>query len=241
MYDIKKRNIFTFAIVLSLLILSVIFVAYFVPVLLKSNFATEDQILLTSIPEANIYLYANKQSAENGLYEELTLYSDDINKRFIWKNTASETWKPVLLLEDLTGDNKKELIVILVYGTGTGVYVEDVHILDADILKEFKIQSTKDIINLNAEIETYENTYEVKIDDKVFLIDKSALDSHPQRLFDAPAFQNHLSFQVKDDRLFATVLLQVSPTEFAGEFVIEYTYQNHRFTMESITFFPTTP
>jgi hypothetical protein len=153
------------------------------------------------------------------------------------ESTTNETWKPVLQLEDLTNDNKKELIVILVYGTGTGVHEENVHILDADTLDEFEIQSVEDIIKANVQMKTYENSYEIKINDVAYVIDKTSLDSAAQHLFDELGFQSSFyEFKIENGKLFATVLLPVSPTEFGGEFSIEYTYRNHEFVMASIVF-----
>jgi hypothetical protein len=206
-------------------------------VLPKSNFVKdEDMILLASMPESDIYLYANAQNTENGLYKEFLLRTGSSGKRFMWENTENESWKPILLSEDLTGDNKKELIVKLVFATGTNTHAESIHILNIDTSEEFKIQSIDDIINANTKIKTYENAYEVVIDDMAFVIDKSALDSPIQHLFDRPVFQNYFGFEVKDNKLLAKVLLQVSPSEFAGEFIIEYTHQGYGFIMKSITF-----
>jgi hypothetical protein len=39
-----------------------------------------------------------------------------------------------------------------------------------------------------------------------------------------------------DDKLFATVLLRVSPAEFAGAFTIEYAHRDDGFVMESVDF-----
>lgn len=232
--DTRKRGIITFCTILLLTISSGVYVACSVP---KSNTeVNEDQTLLAEMPEADIALYANEQSMENGLYEELILYSGKVSKAFEWESSASETWRPDLLLEDLNGDNKKELIVKLVTATGTGTHTEDIHILDKDDLKGFKIQSIEDIIKTNVHTETHENSYEIKINDMAFAIDKSTLDSPAQNLFSEPVFENSFSFDIKNNKLFATILPQVSPTEFYGELVIEYMYKDHEFIMKSITF-----
>lgn len=233
--DIKKRGIITFCTIILLTILSSVFVACSAPILPESNSAiNKNQILLVEIPEASIYLYANAQSIENDLYKELILYSGKVSKQFMWENSTSESWKPTLLLEDLNSDSKKELIVKLISATGTGTHIEDVHILDKDTLKEFKVQSIEDIIKANVHIKTNEGSYEIKINDKTFVIDKSTLDSPMQHLFSEPVFKNYFSFEIKDNKLFATVLPQVSPTEFWGELVIEYMYRDHEFIMKSI-------
>jgi hypothetical protein len=228
---VKLRAVFI------LVILNIGFVACSAPIMQESDAVTNgNQILLSSMPEADIYLYADAQRAENGLYEELILHSGKTGKRFMWENTTNETWLPVLLLEDLTNDGKNELIVKLVRATGTGTHLEDVHILDANNLNEFEIQSLNDIINANVQVGTHENAYEIKTGDEIFLIDKATFDSSMQHLFNTPGFHGIAGFEIKDSKLFATVLLQVSPTEFGGEFVIEYIYQNHAFIMKSIVF-----
>jgi hypothetical protein len=180
---VKEKAVYVHAILL-LTILSGVLAACSVPILSRSHFAAnENQILLADIPEENIYLYANSQNIENGLYKEFILQTGKDSKQFSWESTANKTWGPVLLLEDLTGDGAKELMVKLVYATGTEVYAESVHILAIDTLQEFKIQDAIDIVNANAQFETHESSYEIKINDVAFTVDKSELASPIQHLF----------------------------------------------------------
>jgi hypothetical protein len=221
-----------------LVILSGAITAYSAPIMPGLGSATnENQILIADIPEADVRLYANRQSIKDDLYREFTLCFGMAETQFTWEHTTNKTWEPVLLLEDLTSDSKKDLVVKLVQGTGSGVHEENVHILDADTLDEFEIQSIENILETNVKMETYENSYEIQIDDLTYVIDKTALDSSEQHLFSELGFQSPFyKFEVKDNKLIATALLPVSPTEFGGEFSIEYTYKNHEFIMASIMF-----
>jgi hypothetical protein len=47
---------------------------------------------------------------------------------------------------------------------------------------------------------------------------------------------NVIRFAVENNTLFATAALQMSPTDFPGEFAIEYAYREPAFVMKSIAF-----
>lgn len=195
-----------------------------------------DLILLAELRESDISLYASKNIGESGLYQNFILYSGNIRKQFQGKNVINETYKPTLILSDLNKDNKQDLIVKLISATGTGTHIENIYIFDKSTLKEFKIESIEDIIKTNVSTKNNPDSYILKIDDKIYEINKSKLNSQFKNLFTEPVFKNNYHYEIRDNKLFAIVAIQVSPTEFYGELLIEFKSLDNKFVVKSISF-----
>lgn len=101
--------------------------------------------IIASIPEENIYLYANNKKYENNketsMYKGLLLSVNNRSKYFDWENIDIITDYPELYYLDLTGDDKKELVVILSKGHGTGASSDSIHIIDPINFSEYKIEN----------------------------------------------------------------------------------------------------
>jgi hypothetical protein len=80
--------------------------------------------LVASIPEEDIYLYG----ADDGV----VLRHGDVIKPFRWNYLTPRFVLPRLKLEDIDKDGVEEIICILYVGSGTGVSIEDLHVLEPD-------------------------------------------------------------------------------------------------------------
>lgn len=100
--------------------------------------------IVASIPEANATLHAVKE--KNGLYDGFILQINDNREYFNRKNVINPTYAPQLLFQDINRDGQNKLIVILTTGTGTGVHVNEAHVLDPKTLAETEIENPIPII-----------------------------------------------------------------------------------------------
>ncbi|KMY52302.1 hypothetical protein AC625_10375 [Peribacillus loiseleuriae] len=68
---------------------------------------------------------------------------------------------------DLTNDWKKEVVVFYTEGTGTGLSLGKVHIINPTNFKELKIESLDEIIkkHIQSKVEKYDDRVEVKEED----------------------------------------------------------------------------
>jgi hypothetical protein len=80
--------------------------------------------LLASVPNHNIFLYGE----ENGV----TLRIGEESRKWDWAYMTPTGVLPRLQVEDYDGDGRMELSVILYIGSGTGVSVEELHIIAMD-------------------------------------------------------------------------------------------------------------
>lgn len=77
--------------------------------------------LISSIPDRDIYLY--------GFSNGVILYVDDSGYYYNWYYLTPRFILPRMHLGDFDGDGTEELAVILYVGSGTGVSVEELHII----------------------------------------------------------------------------------------------------------------
>jgi len=88
-----------------------------------------NRYLLASVPDRRIYLFAE----ENGV----SLYAGDNVREFEWGYMTPRGIEPVLDVRDFDGDGTDELAVILYIGSGTGVSVDELRIVELGELRDF--------------------------------------------------------------------------------------------------------
>ncbi len=80
--------------------------------------------LLASVPNQNIFLFGE----ENGV----ALRIGDQTRTFDWMYSTPRDIAPRLQVQDYDGDGKEELSVILHVGSGTGLSVDELHMIKMD-------------------------------------------------------------------------------------------------------------
>ncbi|QTH46340.1 hypothetical protein J4772_19095 [Cohnella sp. LGH] len=87
--------------------------------------------ILASIPERSIYLFAE----ENGV----TLQVGDLTRQYDWIYMTPRGIEPRLKIGDFDADGQDELAVNLYIGSGTGISVEELHIVELDDLRDYPL------------------------------------------------------------------------------------------------------
>jgi len=85
--------------------------------------ASGEPELLAEIPEAEAALYAGERDG-------VVLYWGDKVSAFDWSYMTPRGIMPRMYLDDFDGDEEQELAVILYNGSGAGISVEELHIVD---------------------------------------------------------------------------------------------------------------
>ena len=100
--------------------------------------ALEDYEVVASCEEQQVFLYAQKR---NGMYEDFQIvYKGGIVSKENWVNVTNETYAPKIIIEDISGDETPELVIILTKGYNTGVLDQEEHVFQYynRLLKEIK-------------------------------------------------------------------------------------------------------
>ncbi|MEF2968575.1 hypothetical protein V3851_22395 [Paenibacillus sp. M1] len=80
---------------------------------------------------------------DTGGYERVTIEVNGVQKDFDWR--FSTLGEPLIYYTDVTGDGEEEAVVILNLGKGTGLSIDEIHVLNSKDLSEIKVQSYEEI------------------------------------------------------------------------------------------------
>lgn len=80
--------------------------------------------LLSALPDKGIYLYGIKE------FDGVMLFAGEDRQYFDWQYLTPRFILPQMQTGDFDADGKDELAVILYIGSGTGVSIEDLHIVE---------------------------------------------------------------------------------------------------------------
>lgn len=203
---------------------------------------TKEQII-GEIPEANIILYARERE---GYFEKFKLMANgDIQYFPGWMNISNEAYKPKLFFSDINSDGKKELIIILTTGYGTGIIQQNVHVLHniktgmGEIYKEKIVDDPRAILLKNVKTKLTKSEAIINIKNKKIVINIDKLDIAPEHLFSNIVMDNLIKFDVLDNELTAIVGAQISPVGgYIGSFYITYAFKDNMYQLKKINFIP---
>ena len=187
----------------------------------------EGKWLIDDLIEMSVEIILNKEN--NGMYEEITVRSGDNQKTFSWRNVTNPTYAPIKYIADVDNDNKDEIILLLTTDYGTGVYVQDIHILNLEDLTEIDIEDPVEAINntVTSSIVADVNkvNVEVKWDDKI--LEKTYDESYTVNWFESVSFGSHIYYEVVGNKIVSRVSGAVSHSHFPYYVILEYEYDEN--------------
>ncbi|USK41741.1 hypothetical protein LIS77_24935 (plasmid) [Cytobacillus firmus] len=194
--------------------------------------------IVSSNDEENIILYAKKM---NGLFRDFKVnFKGAIFSRPFWIGVTNPSYAPQIIYKDINKDQKKELVIILTKGYGTGVLWEDVYVFETmtnDLnVNEMIVDNPLAIIHKNVKTHLSAEKAEVIVGDKKYTVDIIPLEIKQENLFDDIGFGSIIDYEVRDNQLFVSVVGQISPASFVGNIVIVYEYREKMYQAELIEF-----
>lgn len=201
---------------------------------------TESKIVGSS-PEVKAILFADEKK---GLLTNFKLKIDEETSSFPrWVNVSNPTYYPKLFLNDLNDDGRKEIIIVLTTGTGSGLVEQEVHVFNnidtniGEIYEEKLVDNPIAIINKNVKTTLTKSEAIIKIGNEVNKINIEKYGINPKHLFPDIAFGSILKFDVIDNKLNAIVGAKISPAGgYLGDVYITYTFKDNMYQAEQIKF-----
>ncbi|MGE8082022.1 hypothetical protein [Peribacillus loiseleuriae] len=202
----------------------------------KAEAVIEGYDVVSKLSKENITLYAKKM---NGLYQDFKInFMGEVYSRPFWINVTNPTYAPQIYYEDINKDEKKELIIILNRGYGTGA-LEEVYVYRyTNGLIDVLVDNPMAIIYKNVKTKLSIEKAEVRVSDKVYIVDITPLEIQPTNLFENIGFGSIIKYEVKDHQLIAKISGQISPAGYIGEIIIVYEYRDKMYQAKSIEFQP---
>lgn len=204
----------------------------------NSVYIKDEQKIISNLLEADAKLYPFQET--DGSYKGFILEIKGERKYFDWENTVNPTYAPKMLYDDINNDGKNELIIILTVATGTGVHIEEPHIINTDEFTELIVENPQQIVTDNIKSEITDNKDYVNIqitvgDENVSIIKEK---TEAVNWFSNVVFDNSRQYEIIDGHLIMSMGAQVSPGMFIGEIKIIYAFDFNKniFKHETIEF-----
>jgi len=186
----------------------------------------------------DISIYAKKI---DNLYYDLKIdFKGSFVSRPFWMNVTNPTYAPKIKYEDINRDEKKELIIILTKGYGTGVLDEEVYVfeIDSNRFDEVLVDNPLAVILKNTKTRLTPTEANISIADKQYVVDISPVGIKPENVFKDIAFGGIVKYEVKNNHLISRLTAQVSPAYSIGELIITYEYRDKMYQANSVYFKP---
>ena len=228
------------------IIIVIITISLFVA-LSKAIATTNEYDEIAKSDKVDVTLYAKRM---NGLYTDFKIdFKGNLLLKPYWINTTNPTWSPEVIYEDINQDEKKELVIILTKGTGTGFLEREVHVfhlqqyklnqMEIEVPLEVLVDNPIAILLKNVKTELSPNKVSVSIGNKKYTIDIKPLAIQPGHLFGEIYFGNLINFEIKDNQLIAKIGGQLSPVGgYIGDIQITYIFKDKMYQAKSIEFMP---
>ena len=175
-----------------------------------------------------------------GMFSDMTLSIDGKTKRFQWKTYGEIAFLPELSYADADGDGRNELIVILCEGEGTGVLVEEIHVLNAEDFSEITVQSPLAALEKRVVSIIDENGVKITIDNQNVLVfpEKEIMTKVAEKKswFDNLATGSIIDYSMQGNSVVVNVAAQLSPAGFLGDFNLTYEYMDNQLKVSDISF-----
>ncbi|WP_432362633.1 hypothetical protein [Sporosarcina sp. UB5] len=207
--------------------------------------AIEGYEIVAKSNDERIVVYARKI---NDVYQDFKIdYKGAVLSRPFWINDTNPAYSPRIIYEDINKDDKKELIIILTKGHGTGVLEQEAHIFHidrkaigkgtADVPTEVLVDNPLAIIKKNVKTKLTRDNVQISIGDQHYTMDLKPLGINPKNLFDDVSFGNIITFDVIDNQFIAKIGGQISPVGgYIGEVVIVYEYRDEMYQASHLYF-----
>lgn len=208
-----------------------VFILFIVP---KSVGATNEEYeVVTKLPKENIVLYAKKM---NGLFQDFKIdFNGETYFRPYWINTTNPTYTPKLFYQDINEDGKKELIITLTKGYGSGALYEEVYVYSyTNELADVIVDNPLAIIYKNVKTKLTTKKAEITLGDKVSIVDTTSIE--PSHLFEDIGIGSIIDYEVINNNLMVRVSAQITPAKFVGDIIITYEYRDKMYQAKAIEF-----
>jgi hypothetical protein len=214
------------------IILLSVFILFVLP---KNANATNDGYeVVSKLTKEDIVLYAKEV---NGLYRDFKIdFRGEIYSRPFWLSVANNpTYAPQIYYEDINEDEKKELIITLTKGYGSGLLDEDVYVYKyTNRLIDVIVDNPLAIINKNVKTKLTTEKAEITLGDKVSIVNTKSIE--PSHLFEDIGFGSIIDYEVINKNLMVRVSGQITPAMFVGDIIITYEYRDKMYQAKAIEF-----
>ncbi|RCX20530.1 hypothetical protein DFP94_103261 [Fontibacillus phaseoli] len=206
------------------------------------------QVTTQPVQDTDAKLLGSSEDEKVKFYTKTDGVTLDINgnkKDFSWNVPVDTGTAPQVFYTDVTGDGKKEAVIIIQTGRGTGLNNYDIHVVNAEDLSEFKVQSYEEIVAEQLETHVAKKgdgalAISVKTQGKEYNFNYG-FDPVPDYKQDSLAFGGVYIYSLENQKIKLNLGGAVAgSTTYVCDFNVTYKYDSakHEFVADQITVNP---
>lgn len=187
----------------------------------------------TLLAESNGITVTIKPTGENKLLHEVTVaVRGGASRMFKWDVGEDTSRPPLINEEDVNGDGIDEIILRLTLGTGTGISVSDIHVLQPGTLEELAVEEPVEALNRSLKSSVTQRNNHTYVSAELEGKHLSAVYDYTEGSWaERIGFGANVSYEVKDGQIVARLAGAASMTEFPLEVIAVY---GKSLTIESV-------
>lgn len=211
-----------------LISLSIILILLFVSIPITTAYASNynQKHLIAKNAKEKIYLYYDKKSDD--MYKGFYLKSGNKVKHFDWESLSTSSANT-----SISVINDNYIAVICTTGTGSGLHLENLYVLNKKTLKVLTIENPLDVIKNNVISKIDAPIITIKIDNNTW--SSTCPDIEISHFFEIVGYGAIIKYDIQNTYFTVTIPAQVTPALFIGEVKLTYEWKS-----KSSTFIPTT-
>jgi hypothetical protein len=195
-----------------------------------SNVWYDDIFLIVDKSDSMAYKNFTVQVGDGGGHEEL----------YEFPNWYNDIFSPELFYNDINGDGLKDIIVVLISGSGVSLSTKEIHVLNQvkDPYKRFEevpVESISDAVKRFIKLEQKDNKITILIGKKKHIVDYSKFGYYTR--VDTPAFGSIEKYEPKGGTLYGSTNVYITiPEAYIGSISVKYAWNGKTYKAESVSF-----
>ncbi|MBY9080420.1 hypothetical protein KIH86_07075 [Paenibacillus sp. HN-1] len=197
---------------------------------------------IASVPGTRTRLFP--MAERDGEYKGITLeWKEKLKSYPGWVNPSNVESPPRLEDQDIDDDGRREAIVVLNAGSGTGVYLEEIHVVDSLTYREIPVEDALQAVRsrIQSSVERSGEKLHIRV-----TADGSAMDQTLDRSGTAGSdssqskelsFGSVIRYEIRDGALIALLAGSYGISDFVGEAEVRYVKQDGKYAASSVSFF----
>jgi hypothetical protein len=155
-------------------------------------------------------------------------------------NWYNDKYAPLLFYEDINGDGLKDIIVVLISGSGVSLSTKEIHVLNQiwdpyRRYEEVPVESINDAVDRLVKMDRKGNEITISIGKKKYVVDYSKFGYKTP--VDSPCVGAMENYEPKDGILYGSSNVSVSiPEAFIGSLKVKYDWDGHMYKAKSVIF-----
>ena len=205
-----------------------------------------ERVVIANVPSVayyeNIFLMANTIEGNWMGHKDFTVQVGYPPGKLLYHfpNWYNDKFTPDLLYEDLNADNLKDIIVVLVAGSGSGLSIKEIHVLNQihdpnRRYEEVQVESINDAVKRLVKLERHGNEAAILIGNKKHTVDISKF-GYSIGFEERPFVGAWEEYNPVNGLLEGSTLVYVSIGGSIGTLKIRYNWDGKMYKAKSVTF-----